>query len=116
MIWQVVPSPHTLSLADSTATYLIVGGAGGVGRSIAEWMMKKGAMAILLVSRKAESSPDVSQLLLAAERASCRIHIRNCDVSDESDFTRLMSYCSDARLPPIKGVINCAMVLDVRTL
>lgn len=84
-----------------------------MGRSIAEWMVKKGAKNILLTSRNAESNAEVLELLQAAKREGCRLQIRDCDVSNESDFTRLLSHCSEVSLPPIKGVVNCAMVLDV---
>ncbi|KAL9112783.1 MAG: hypothetical protein Q9227_003086 [Pyrenula ochraceoflavens] len=109
---KVVSQPEPLSLARSDSTYLIVGGLGGVGRSIAQWMVERGAKNILLVSRNAESSLEVRELIQTARVEGCRLHVRNCDVAMESDFTKLLTYSSEVSLPPIKGVVNCAMVLD----
>ena len=76
-------------------------------------MMKKGATNILVVSRNAESHPNAVELVRMAKTEGCNLQVRNCDVSSESSFVKLLTYCSSASLPPIRGVINCAMVLDV---
>ncbi|KAL2167896.1 hypothetical protein VTG60DRAFT_683 [Thermothelomyces hinnuleus] len=104
--------PRPLSLANRDATYLVVGGLGGVGRSIAFWMIEKGAKNIVLVSRNAESHPRVADLVHTAKADGCNLRIRNCDVTSESELAKLLEYCSTEQLPPVKGVINCAMVLD----
>ncbi|MDI1488099.1 MAG: putative PKS/NRPS-like protein biosynthetic cluster [Ramalina farinacea] len=108
----VISRPPTLSLADTDATYLIAGGLGGIGRVIALWMIEKGAKNILLVSRNAESHPNAKELVETANSEDCDLQIRNCDVSSESSLVKLVADRSAASLPPIKGVINCAMVLD----
>lgn len=107
----VISRPRPLSLTDSNATYMIAGGLGGVGRAIALWMMEKGAKTILLVSRNAESHPDAENLVRKATAEGCNLHVRNCDVSSEKGLIELLAYCSSV-LPPIRGVINSAMVLD----
>ncbi|KAI5866390.1 hypothetical protein GGS23DRAFT_556890 [Durotheca rogersii] len=107
----VIPRPIPLSFANPDATYLIAGGLGGIGREISLWMAENGAKNIVLVSRNAESHPEAAQLVSAAKKEGCRIHIRNCDVSDEESLLSLLAYCSFMSLPPFKGVINGAMVL-----
>ena len=86
---------------------------GEVGRGIAVWMMKEGATNILVVSRHAESHPIAVELVRMAKNVGCNLHIRNCDVSSEDSLVKLLTHCSSASLPPIRGVINCTMVLDV---
>jgi len=93
---------------------LIVGGLGGIGREIAQWMVDKGALNILLVSRNAESHPDAEELIRRAKIDGCNLLVRNCDVSSQSSLAELITYCSSVSLPKIRGVINSAMVLDVR--
>lgn len=113
MIYQVISRQPTLSLNVFDATYLIAGGLGGIGRVIALWMIEKGAKNILLISRNAESHPNAQELIKTAKGEDCNLHIWNCDVSSESCLLKLVADCSSASLPPIRGVINCAMVLDV---
>ena len=114
MIAQVIPRPRSLSLANPDATYLIAGGLGGIGRALAVWMIDKGSKNIILVSRNAESHANAAELVRTAKAEGCNLLVRNCDVSSESDLAKLLAYCCSASLPPIRGAINCAMVLDVR--
>src|SRR6185437_9627188 len=50
------------------ATYLVTGGLGMLGRSIAEWLISKGAKHLVLTGRKA-SADAAGELFMAAESA-----------------------------------------------
>ncbi|KAI1811942.1 hypothetical protein GGS20DRAFT_560344 [Poronia punctata] len=93
------------------ATYLVVGGLGGIGRTIAIWLAERGARHVLLVSRNAETHVDAPQLKREALGLGCNLRIRNCDVADESSLNALLRDCRDA-MPPVKGVIHAAMLLQ----
>lgn len=108
---QVIPRPF--SLDDPDSSYLIVGGLGGIGRAVASWLFEKGAKNIIVTSRKAESHPSAPELSRLAAAAGCRLLIRNCDTTQEAELVALINEASKV-LPPIRGVINAAMVLDVR--
>lgn len=99
------------SLDNPDATYMIVGGLTGIGHSIALWMMSNNARNMVLVSRHATSHPGAAEMREIAEKAGCRLMICDCDTADESSFLKLLDDCSKS-LPPIRGVINGAMVLD----
>ncbi|KAM5483533.1 Type I Iterative PKS [Microsporum canis] len=103
--------PSPLSLNNPDETYMIVGGLGGIGRAIAPWMIENGAKNLVLVSRHATSHPEAPQLAKVAESAGCRLQIYDSDVSKEASLLQLIHDCSKT-LPPIRGVINGAMVLD----
>ncbi|KAI0840156.1 KR-domain-containing protein [Hypoxylon sp. FL0890] len=70
------------------ASYLAVGGLGGLGRAMIKWMVEKGAKHLILLSR--------------SELVTRGVHViaPKCDVS------------STETMPPIKGCINAAMVLQ----
>ena len=91
---------------------MVSGGLGGIGRAVAEWMIRKGAKNVVLVSRKASSHPDAAKLIEEAEAVGCRLLIRDCDAADESSFLQLLKQVAEAGLPPITGAITGAMVLD----
>lgn len=117
----LVPRPGDLvnvatpirTLAVPDATYMIVGGAGGVGLAIASWIVSRGAKHLILTSRHAESTPDALKLVETARAEGCNVHLRNCDASEERDLKELLIHFSAKGLPPVRGVINAAMVLKV---
>lgn len=95
------------------ATYMIVGGVGGVGSAIAAWMAERGAGRLLIVSRNAETHPERAALAKKAEANRCEVLFRNCDVAEEVGLSRLLRQLSADGVPPIRGVVNGAMVLAV---
>jgi NADP-dependent 3-hydroxy acid dehydrogenase YdfG len=110
---KVVSRLPPLQLADNDATYLVAGGLTGIGLAITRWMMGKGARNLLLVSRNATCHPAAAEVKEEARLAGCRVEIRDCDLADEGSLGQLVHDCSKVLLlPPIRGVINGAMVLD----
>ncbi|KAK7729681.1 Type I Iterative PKS [Diaporthe eres] len=99
------------SLLRPDATYVLIGGTGGLGRSMTRWMVSNGAMNIVLVSRSASASGKVKELMndLRAT-AGANILLRRCDVADKSSVDALFrSGMTD--LPPVRGVVHGSMVL-----
>jgi acyl transferase domain-containing protein/NADPH:quinone reductase-like Zn-dependent oxidoreductase/SAM-dependent methyltransferase len=98
------------------ATYLISGGLGGVGRSIARWLCRKGAKNLILLSRSGPSGNKKAQELLS-ELATAGVNVL-CPQVDIVNLVALKSViveCSKT-LPPIKGCFQGAMVLRDSTL
>ncbi|KJY00886.1 polyketide synthase like protein [Zymoseptoria brevis] len=93
------------------AAYMVVGGVGGVGSAIARWLVERGAGTLLIVSRHAESSPERGALADKAKTHGCEALFRNCDVACEDDLQRLLEQLKQEGAPPIRGVVNGAMVL-----
>lgn len=92
------------------ATYLITGGAGGFGWELAKWMVRRGARHLVLSSRsgpREEASRDIEQL----RAAGITVVDARCDVTNWDAVTRLVRQIRD-ELPPLKGIIHGAMVLD----
>ncbi len=100
------------------ATYLITGGHGGLGISVARWLVEKGARHLALLSRSG-SSPAGEKVAaeLVAEFAAkgAAVATIQADVSNENDLARALSEIRDT-MPPIRGVIHAAGVLDDRAL
>lgn len=95
---------------DSTMTYLLVGGLGGLGRTLAREFVACGARHIAFISRSGASSPSAQTLLaeLAASGATARAY--RGDVTDEQSLATAMQQC-EAEMPPVRGVVQLAMVL-----
>jgi NADP-dependent 3-hydroxy acid dehydrogenase YdfG len=108
---RAVPAKTPNNLLSADATYVLIGGTGGLGRSMARWMISKGARNLVLVSRSGSAGGKVADLIKAAALESeAKIIVRACNVANEKEVQELVSSgCNE--LPPIRGVIHGAMVL-----
>ncbi|PFH62335.1 hypothetical protein XA68_14062 [Ophiocordyceps unilateralis] len=95
----------------SDATYLLAGGLGGIGRAQALFMAEHGARHLAFVSRSGDAKPEARQLLKTLAEAGVEARAYSGDVADKD---RLRAILADAarQMPPIRGVIQGAMVLD----
>ncbi|GKZ20013.1 type I Iterative Polyketide synthase (PKS) [Aspergillus brasiliensis] len=103
-----LPSSELLS---SDATYLIVGGTGGIGQSLTRRMVQRGARHVVLLSRSGTVSEAVQKVISECQTAGASIYIKKCDVSEASQVKATIAELVQKGLPPIRGVIHAAMVL-----
>ncbi|KAK3389414.1 hypothetical protein B0H63DRAFT_518643 [Podospora didyma] len=108
----VVPQKQTTRLSND-ASYLVVGGFGGIGRSVCRWLAEHGAKSLVIISRTAGHSKKVQELRTELNDISRDVNIRAicCDVSDMADLRRALDACAPDGVPPIRGVIHGGMVL-----
>ena len=110
---QAVPrSPPPFQLR-AEASYLIVGGLGGIGVEMAKWMVHDlGAKSIILISRSGMDATGAIETVEALSRPDVVITVRKCDIAKKKDLEAILHECVQT-LPPIRGVIQGAMVLKV---
>ncbi|THY22121.1 polyketide synthase [Aureobasidium pullulans] len=106
---QAISPKKTASLFKDDASYLIVGGTGGLGCSIARWMASRGAKLICLSSRRAKITPRLEELISDLAQQGTRIIVRACDVANLSSVEMLIQNLQ--KEAPVRGVIQGAMVL-----
>ncbi|KAL2265959.1 hypothetical protein VTJ83DRAFT_5311 [Remersonia thermophila] len=97
------------TLLRGDATYILVGGTGGLGRSMARWMASKGAKTIVLVSRSGSVTGRVKELVDELAGQGVNVVVRRCNVADRKEMDELIAGLGD--LPPIRGVVHGTMVL-----
>ncbi|KAM0800892.1 putative polyketide synthase [Usnea florida] len=95
----------------ANATYLLAGGLGGLGRSLASFLADVGAQHIVFVSRSGPQSPNAGQLLAELQRRGIQASAYKADISDSYSLEAAVTQ-SNKDHPPIRGVIQCAMVLQ----
>jgi NAD(P)-dependent dehydrogenase (short-subunit alcohol dehydrogenase family) len=93
-------------------TYLLVGGLGGLGRSVATWMVENGARNLIFLSRSASDSPETHNFLEELHSQDCKVQLVAGSVSNMSDVQRAVNVA----VKPVAGVIQMSMVLKVRFL
>ncbi|KAM7206563.1 hypothetical protein V8F20_002689 [Naviculisporaceae sp. PSN 640] len=89
----------------SDATYLLVGGVGGLGRSIAVWMAERGARYLMFLSPSAGVSEASRDLARELESMGCAVNMVSGSVTNPEDIDRAI----DAAALPILGVFQLAM-------
>jgi NADPH:quinone reductase-like Zn-dependent oxidoreductase len=108
---QVAARQQILTLSPD-ATYLVVGGLGGIGKLVAQRLVERGARYLILLSRSAGSQSNAQQYLDELRSSGCKVMAKSCDISGEADLARVMDECAQA-MPSVRGVIQGAMVLKV---
>ena len=109
----VVEMPQALCEAQSIkpeASYLITGGLGALGLEVAQWMVKEGAKQIVLMGRRAPNET-AQKIIEELETAGASVSVLLGDISHTEDVALTLKEIS-ASLPPLKGVIHGAGVLD----
>jgi phthiocerol/phenolphthiocerol synthesis type-I polyketide synthase C len=108
-----VSSAQPDRLIHADGTYLLTGGAGGLGLKIAQWLVEAGARHLVLVSRhnRSDLPPHVIKTIEELETRGTQIVIAQADVAREAELAAVFAQI-DRTLPPLKGVIHAAGVLD----
>ena len=96
---------------DSNASYLLAGGLGGIGRSLAAWMVEQGARHLTFLSRSG-GSPENDLFFAELKSMNCSVTIAAGLVDNMGDLRKAIA----SSPKPIKGVIHLAMALRVSLL
>ncbi|CAK49166.1 uncharacterized protein An03g05140 [Aspergillus niger] len=94
------------------ATYVIAGGLGGLGRSIARWLVERGARNLILLSRSGPESPHARSLVEELHERGARAITPACDITNRELLKTVLDVCSQL-MPPIKGCVQASMVVRV---
>ncbi|WP_437996726.1 SDR family NAD(P)-dependent oxidoreductase [Sorangium sp. So ce185] len=95
-------------------TYLIVGGLGGLGLSLARWMVDRGARHLVLAGRSG-ASDEARRAVDALEARGARVTAAQADASRREQVAELLA-AIDRRGPPLRGVVHAAMVIADSTV
>lgn len=107
----VVPAAPVPYKFEMNASFVIAGGFGGIGRSIAHWMVSRGAKSIIFLSRSGASKPQAQETVRELEELGVTVSVFACDISDKDRMAVVLKDC-EKKLPPIKGCIQSTMALN----
>ena len=105
-------APAASLVLDSKASYLLAGGLGGLGRSIAIWMVEHGARDLIFLSPRAGLKAGDQAFFTELGTMGCSVSAIAGRTQNLEDVRKAISSASN----PIKGVLQLAMVLCVRYL
>lgn len=98
-----------VNLFADNKTYILIGLAGDLGRSLCRWMIKHGARYIVLSSRTPRIDPKWQQKMMEDDGAT--VVVRAMNVANKQSFFSVMDDIK-ATLPPIAGVAHGPLVLQ----
>ncbi|KAI0191440.1 putative polyketide synthase [Xylaria flabelliformis] len=110
---QVSMSPLPIRLAfDPCAAYLIVGGLKGLCGSLAMYMAQHGARNLIVMCRSGVDDGRSQDVLRQLHALGSTVRVFEGDVSNPEDVLTLFR----TQRPPVKGVVQGAMILRDKTL
>ncbi|KAE8422418.1 putative polyketide synthase [Aspergillus pseudocaelatus] len=94
----------------SSASYLLVGGLGGLGRAVSRWMVEQGARYLVYLSRTADSSEENREFIKELNAMGCHVECIQGSVTRMEDVQAAISRCKS----PLKGVFQMSISLNDR--
>ncbi|MEM8637299.1 MAG: SDR family NAD(P)-dependent oxidoreductase [Cyanobacteria bacterium P01_G01_bin.54] len=110
----LLPPASSLQIRPES-TYLVVGGFGGFGLAIAQWLVENGCQTIALVSRTIPADLETLPEVRAMRAQGATVTPLSCDVSQAEQVVQLFAQMEQS-LPPLRGIIHSAMVLKDASL
>ncbi|MEO5826653.1 MAG: SDR family NAD(P)-dependent oxidoreductase [Gemmatimonadales bacterium] len=92
------------------ATYLITGGLGGLGLAVAGWLIERGAKHLALVGRTPATGASRQAATQLAATGAQVLYV-TADVSRPDELAGALDHVR-ASMPPLRGVIHAAGLLD----
>jgi len=93
---------------DPAKSYAIVGGLGGFGLELTDWLISRGASKIVITARSGVKTGYQALCLKRWSRSGVHVIVSSADVTTEEGAHRLLSECS--QLGPVGGIFNLALV------
>jgi NADPH:quinone reductase-like Zn-dependent oxidoreductase len=91
-----------------TATYLLVGCLGGLGRSLVMWMVERGARHLAFLSRNGTDNPAAADLVAMIEQQGAKTYVLRANAAHKKQVEEVIARI-DAN-HPVRGVVNAAAV------
>ncbi len=107
----LAPASEPPPLVRADGAYLITGGLGGFGLVTARWLVEQGGRHLVLMGRSGAATPEAHQAVLDLQEAGAQVHVAQGDIACREDLARVLSEVEQS-MPPLRGVIHAAMVLD----
>ena len=94
-----------------SATWLVTGGLAGFGLETARWLVRQGVTSLALVGRRGLDTPGAREAVAALRAEGTQVTVFAVDVAQAEAMQAMMARIRSS-LPPLKGVVHAAMVLD----
>ncbi|KAL4920610.1 hypothetical protein BDW62DRAFT_215871 [Aspergillus aurantiobrunneus] len=107
---KVAPPVSRQSRLKANASYLLIGGQGGLGREMCRWMANHGAKHLVVLSPSGATKPVIQTLIKDLAAVGTELRAIACDVGNSGQLLSALTVCQN-ELPPIQGVVYAAVSL-----
>ncbi|PYI04412.1 putative polyketide synthase [Aspergillus sclerotiicarbonarius CBS 121057] len=107
---QIMHPKQSDTFLRSDASYMLVGGLGGIGRATAIWMADHGARTLIFVNRSGVSHGQSQATVRELAEKGVRVVVHAVDICSSTQVENMISELAHTA-PPIRGVIQAAMIL-----
>ena len=112
---KALPPPNEPMHLEGSGTYVIAGGLGGLGQKIIHFLANHGAKNILVLSRRSLDRTERDSFEEELGSSGAIVRIEACDIANLKEVQDVAARCLRS-MPAVKGVIQAAMVLQVRSM
>ncbi|MFP5390881.1 MAG: SDR family NAD(P)-dependent oxidoreductase [Gammaproteobacteria bacterium] len=108
-----VPLPRAAApdALPADATYVVTGGTRGFGLQCARWLVGKGARHLVLMSRSGVQDAHAAAAVEEMRALGVTVRVGALDIADRQRMQEELAIVAHT-MPPVRGVIHSAMVLD----
>ncbi|MFQ6396367.1 SDR family NAD(P)-dependent oxidoreductase [Nocardia sp. KC 131] len=106
-----IPVARTPQPPSTDGTWLVTGGLGGVGLAMADRLATAGVRHLVLIGRSGVSTEVAAARVADLRARGVQVLAEAVDVGSRTALAALLDRIAD-ELPPLRGVLHCAMVLD----
>ena len=100
----------TSTIFSPNKSYIIIGGLGGFGLELMQWMVEKGAKNLIINSRNGVKNNSQKVCLRRIQELNALIEINNYETNNICDAERLIELATS--MGEVGGIFNVAMVLN----
>lgn len=118
VLCKVPPEPLPGSTSIGDVSFAIAGGLGDMGRRLFLLLAQRGAKHFVTLSRSGATKEihRAFQSELRAIQPDSRLYCLKCDINSQEDMNRVKRSLADSNIPPVRGVIQSAAILQVSRL
>jgi fatty acid synthase len=106
-----IPAIHR-TICHPRRSYVIVGGLGGFGLELAQWLVDRGARHLVLTSRSGIRDGYQDRRVREWRKLGVDVKVSTRNVSDPNDALALISEAGSGDVDGVGGIFNLAVVLQ----
>ncbi len=107
---RVMPRRVPVATLKPDASYVLVGGLGGIGRALAARMFELGARSFIFLSRGGVTTDAAQETVAQLREKGAQAEVFNCDVGNRGQLEGAI-WTAKLSLPPIRGVVHLGLVI-----